>query len=97
MITLEIKYFIGLHRLNMEIIVSRVSNLNLEIFNRRWRIPSFLQGDSEIHADVCRVQGFLKRYSIPQMQFRFSYLIINTETLVPLNSENLIVRFGSVL
>ena len=47
--------------------MSRVSNLNLEIFNRRWRVPSFLQGDSEIHADVCRVQGFLKGYSIPQM------------------------------
>ena len=54
---------------------------------------AFLQGDlplgeSEIHVDVCRVQGFLKGYSIPQMQFRFSHLIINTETLVPLNSEN---------
>ena len=44
----------------MKIIVSRVSNLNLEIFNRRWRVPSFLQGDSEIHADVCRVQGFFE-------------------------------------
>ena len=41
-------------------------------------------GESEIHADICRVQGFLKGCSIPQMQFRFSYLIINTETLVPL-------------
>ena len=58
---------------------------------------SFLQGDYEIYADVCRVQGFLKRYSIPQMQFRFSYLRINTETLVSLNSENVIVRFSSVL
>ena len=77
--------------------MSRVSNLNFEICNRRWRVPSFLQGDSEIRADVCRVQGFLKGCSIPQMQFRFSYLIINTETLVPLNSENLIVRFSSVL
>ena len=77
--------------------MSRVSNLNFEICNRRWRVPSFLQGDSEIRADVCRVQGFLKGCSIPQMQFRFSYLIINTETLVSLNSENLIVRFSSVL
>ena len=77
--------------------MSRVSNLNLEIFYRRWRVPSFLQGDSEIHADVCRVQGFLKGSSIPQMQFRFSYLIIDTETLVSLNSENFIVRFSSVL
>ena len=77
--------------------MSRMSNLDLEIFNRRWRFPSFLQGDYEIRADVCRVQGFLKGCSIPQMQFRFSYLIINTETLVPLNSENLIVRFSSVL
>ena len=77
--------------------MSRVSNLNFEIFNRRWRVPSFLQGDYEIHADVCRVQGFLKGCSIPQMQFRFSYLIINTKTLiVPLNSENVIVRFSSV-
>ena len=62
----------------------------------------FLQGDlplgeSKIHADVCRVQGFWKACSIPQMQFRFCYLIINTETLVPLNSENLIVRFSNVL
>ena len=56
--------------------MSLVSNLNLEIFNR---VPSFLQGDSEIHADVCRVQGFLKGGSIPQMQFRFSFLIINTD------------------
>ena len=77
--------------------MSRVSNLNLEIFYRRWRVPSFLQGDSEIHADVCRVQDFLKGCSIPQMQFPFFYLIIDTETLVPLNSENLIVRFSSVL
>ena len=37
----------------------------------------------------CRVQGFLKGFSIPQMQLRFSYLMINTEILVPLNSENL--------
>ena len=77
--------------------MSRVSNLNFKIFNRQRRVPSFLQGDYEIHADVCRVQGFLKRCSIPQMQFRFSYLIINTETLVPLNSENVIVRFSCVL
>ena len=77
--------------------MSRVSNLNLEIFNRRWRVPGFSQGDSEIYADVCRVQVFLKGCSVPQMQFRFSYLIINTETLVPLNSENLIVRFSNVL
>ena len=53
----------------------------------------FLQGDlplgeSEIHANVCRVQGFLKGCSVPQMQFRCCYLMINTETLVPLNSEN---------
>ena len=73
--------------------MSRVSNLNLETFNRRWRVPSFLQGDlplgeAEIHSDVCRVQGFLKGCSIPQMQFHFSYLMINTETLAPLNSEN---------
>ena len=74
-----------------------MSNLNFEIFNRRWHVPSFLQGDSEIHADVCRVEGFLKGCSIPQMQFCFSYSIINTETLVPLNSENLIVGFSSVL
>ena len=71
----------------------RVSNLNLETFNRPWRVPSFCQGvlplgESEIHADVCRVQGFLKGCSIPQMQFRFFYLVINTEKLVPLNSEN---------
>ena len=45
--------------------MSRVSNLNLETFNRRWRVPSFLQGDlplgeAEIHADICRVQGFFE-------------------------------------
>ena len=51
--------------------MSRVSDLNLETFNRRWRVPSFLHGDlplkskeSEIHADVCRIQGFLKGCSI---------------------------------
>ena len=54
-------------------------------------------GESEIHADVCRVQVFLKGFSIPQMQFRFSYLVINTESLVPLNSENLMVRFSNVV
>ena len=49
--------------------MSRVSNLNLETFDRRWRVQSFLHGDltlgeSEIHANVCRIQGFLKGCSI---------------------------------
>ena len=49
--------------------MSRVSDFNLETFNRRWRVPSFLHGDlplkeSEIRADVCRIQGFLKGCSI---------------------------------
>ena len=28
-------------------------------------------GESEIHADVCRVEGFLKGCSIPQCSFAF--------------------------
>ena len=51
--------------------MSRVSNLNLETFNVDgvFRVQ-FLQlgdlplGESEIHADVCRIQGFLKGCSI---------------------------------
>ena len=49
--------------------MSRVSNLNLETFNRRCRVPGFLHGDlplgeSEIHADVCCIEGVLKGRSI---------------------------------
>ena len=41
-------------------------------------------GESEIHANVCHVQDFFEGLFNTSMQFRFSYLIINTETLVPL-------------
>ena len=42
--------------------LSRVSNLNLETFNRRWRVPSFFFSESEIHADVCLIHRFLKSW-----------------------------------
>ena len=84
----------------------RVSNFNLETFNRRGRVTSYFNICKAIRPwERTFVQGVLKGCSMPQIQSHFSYLIVNAEISVafvvdflwrwvqPRRSRFLIVQF----